>query len=513
VTGTIRAVYQSLLTRRYLLSKVMPLLASAAVMLCTAMVLVVWSVMGGFLVMLLNSGKSMIGDVSITWPTIGFAHYEELIDRLEADPMVAAATPLIESWGLVKFPSEDVKPMQIYGIEPEGYDAVTGFYDRLWWRPLDKPLPRDKEGEDPRLKHPNAMRAYLEDGQRMRERDPETGAERPSAIIGLHAYPGNNRRFPQGFVISRFDFAPEIEITLGVVPLTKGGTLLDQKSIRLPIANEFRTGLYEADSNWLLLPLGTLQRLLKMDRAERVVDTGSLGEVVIDENGQERFVIPEAVAEEPARATTILIKASEGVTADALRDRVEQIYAQFDRDMTKQGRGVPPAGRIPIFTWENKPGLATFIQAVKKETALVLVLFGFISMTAVFLVFAIFWSMISEKTKDIGVLRALGASRSGIAWLFTRYGLAIGVVGATLGVVLACIVVWNINPIHEWMGEALGIQVWDPSIYYFTDIPNKVDPGKAALVFASGVLSSVLGALIPAVRAATMDPVKALRFE
>lgn len=506
-------MYQSLLTRRYLLSKVMPLLASAAVMLCTAMVLVVWSVMGGFLNMLLASGKSMIGDVSITWPVIGIAHYEELIDRLEADPTVDAATPLIETFGLVKFPSEDVKPMTVYGVEPEGYDRVTGFYERLWWRPLDEPLKRDTKREDPRLAHPNAMRAYLEDGERMRERDAETGAERPGAVLGLHAYPGNNRRTRAGFVVSRFDFAPEIEVTLSVLPLSKGGTVLDQKSMRLPVANEFRTGLYEADSNWIVVPLDTLQGLLKMDKAERVGDTASLGEVVIDESGQERFVVPESVAEEPARATTILIKAASGVTADALRDRVEQIYAQFDRDMTKEGKGVPPAGRIPIFTWENKPGLATFIQAVKKETALVLVLFGFISMTAVFLVFAIFWSMISEKTKDIGVLRALGASRAGIAWLFTRYGLAIGFVGATLGVILACVVVWNINPIHEWMGEALGIQVWDPSVYYFTDIPNQVVPWKAAAVFAVGVLSSVLGALIPAVRAATMDPVKALRFE
>ena len=58
-------MYQALLTRRYLFSKVMPLLSAAAVMLCTAMVIIVWSVMGGFLSMLLSSGKAMIGDVSL----------------------------------------------------------------------------------------------------------------------------------------------------------------------------------------------------------------------------------------------------------------------------------------------------------------------------------------------------------------------------------------------------------------------------------------------------------------
>ena len=69
-------MYQSLLTRRYLTSKVMPLLASAAVMLCVAMELITWSVMGGFLNQLIESGRSLIGDVEISRPQTGFAHYD-----------------------------------------------------------------------------------------------------------------------------------------------------------------------------------------------------------------------------------------------------------------------------------------------------------------------------------------------------------------------------------------------------------------------------------------------------
>lgn len=57
------------------------------------------------------------------------------------------------------------------------------------------------------------------------------------------------------------------------------------------------------------------------------------------------------------------------------------------------------------------------------------------------------------------------------------------------------------------------MQVWDPKVYYFTQIPNKVDPVHAAIVLGAGVGFSVLGALVPAVRAARMDPVRALRFE
>ncbi len=142
-----------------------------------------------------------------------------------------------------------------------------------------------------------------------------------------------------------------------------------------------------------------------------------------------------------------------------------------------------------------------------------LVLFMFISLTAVFLVFSIFWSMVSEKTKDIGILRAIGASKAGVAWLFLRYGLSIGVLGSVLGGTIAYLIVLNINPIHEWIGSALGVYVWDPSVYYFTEIPSEVEPMKAVLVLAGGVIFSVLGALVPAVKAANMDPVRALRFE
>ena len=120
---------------------------------------------------------------------------------------------------------------------------------------------------------------------------------------------------------------------------------------------------------------------------------------------------------------------------------------------------------------------------------------------------------ITEKTKDIGILRALGASRSGIAWLWLRYGIAIGVVGSVAGFGLAYLIVTNINPIHEWMGSALGLSIWDPAVYYFTEIPNVVEWRKAAVVLTGGIVFSFIGALVPAVRAASLDPVRALRFE
>jgi lipoprotein-releasing system permease protein len=74
-------------------------------------------------------------------------------------------------------------------------------------------------------------------------------------------------------------------------------------------------------------------------------------------------------------------------------------------------------------------------------------------------------------------------------------------------------VVRNINEIHDWLGSAFGLVIWDPSVYYFSEIPSEVDPMKAVFVAVAGVLTCVIGAAIPSIRAAKMDPVRALRFE
>ena len=520
-------MYQALLTRKYLTSKVMPLLAMAAVMLSVATILITWSVMGGFLKTLLTSGRAMIGDAYIVWPNVGFAHYDDLVERLEAHPDIVAAAPVIETYGMVQLPDDRVELIQIKGVEPASYDRVTGFSGTLWWKPIQTPTRKDKAREDIRLDAGNepVLSRFAEQGARMSRPDPDTGVELPAGLLGIEVT-GLNSRTRAGLYVpmnpSRrtpgggYDFLDQFmprngSVGVTLLSLDSTGKPTDPVSRSMPIANEFQTGIYEVDSGTLIAPLGLIQSMLRMDEARRIdpdAKVDPFAYVIDPETGEPRPAPPVATRIDPARVTTVLIRGRDGLTPVDVAMIAEQIYADFAAAHTGE---VPDEFSIVINTWESRN--RTMIEAVKKETGLVLAIFGVICFTTVFLVLAIFWSMISEKTKDIGILRALGASTPGVAWLWLRYGAAIGVVGATLGLVAGYLIVTNINAIHDWLGETFGFMIWDPQVYYFVEIPREVEFSKAAIVFTVGVLTCVLGALIPALRSARMDPVKALRFE
>ncbi len=506
----------------------MPILAMMAVMLSVATILITWSVMGGFLKTLVNSGRSLIGDVTVSWPNVGFAYYDELVVMLEGDEMIAGATPIIETFGMVQLPDDRIELITIKGIDPATYPSVTNFYDTIWWKPIDEPTAKDKDGVDVRLdpQFTQAMAMFESNAHTLTRWNPESGMNEAAGILGVEVT-GRNIRTVEGiYDVSQFSFRalPDggIERVPGFMPAggTVGMTVLaldstgkpvDPVTRTIPIANEFQSGIYEIDTSTIIVPLSVMQEMLRMDEARRVELVENPFATEVDpETGLIRPKLSKVIGVDPARVTTVLVKAVDGVELAEVRARVYEIYTAF----ADGHRGEVPSAfsmESQVRTWEDLN--ATMINAVKKETGLVLFIFGIVSFTSVFLVLAIFWSMVSEKTKDIGILRALGASTMGVAWLWIRYGTAIGLIGAVLGTAAGYAVVMNINAIHDWVGRVFGLVIWDPRTYYFIEIPSEVEVSKAIIVFVVGVLTCVLGSLIPAFRSARMDPVKALRFE
>src|SRR3954468_8720207 len=113
-------MYKLLLIRKYLLKRRIAWVSLIAVMLCTTMVLVVISVMGGWLRMFRESFHGLSGDISITSRSLtGFAHYQEMIEQIQKLPNVEAAVPVIRTFGLMKINRGSPDAVQVLGYPPD----------------------------------------------------------------------------------------------------------------------------------------------------------------------------------------------------------------------------------------------------------------------------------------------------------------------------------------------------------------------------------------------------------
>ena len=112
------------------------------------------------------------------------------------------------------------------------------------------------------------------------------------------------------------------------------------------------------------------------------------------------------------------------------------------------------------------------------------------------------------------IVKAIGGSSGGVAFIFVIYGAAVGIAGAVLGSILGCLVVWNINEIQDFLIRLNpSWRVWDLSVYSFDRIPSEVNPWDAVIVVVFAILASTLGSLGAAWRAGRMQPVEAIRHE
>jgi lipoprotein-releasing system permease protein len=506
-------VYKLHLILKYLRKRRIAWVALLAVTLCTAMVIVVISVMGGWLRMFRSSFHGLSGDVVIQANSLtGFPYYQEMIREIEKLKEVSAAAPTIQTFGLININNRKTMGVQVMGFPMEKIVQVNDFGHSLW-RQYNEPI---EEAEQKKLgsakigairgemeKKPPSFNLlpdidYRSEFRWNNPRAKQNIVDEVNTWSGLIGGVGvfNIRKDAEGNLTGRDDFLYKIPIKLTVLGVSTTGDFdISGKAERnYWLVDTSRTKVWQYDSNTVYVPFDKLQLDLGMNEQQAEQDGKAI-------------TLPARTSEVHVRIKEPYRNSSDGLVA--MRDKIQGIVDKvIDAKDAETKTHLPrPAAR----TWEQSQ--AKWLGAIEKEMVLMIFLFGMISVVAVFLIFCIFYMIVAEKTRDIGIIKSVGATSSGVAGIFLGYGAVIGIVGAGAGFGIGYLVVHNINEIHKWLGEFLHIVVWDPEVYAFDTIPNTMDPMHVSRIIAAAILASILGAIIPAIRAARMHPIEALRWE
>jgi len=188
----------------------------------------------------------------------------------------------------------------------------------------------------------------------------------------------------------------------------------------------------------------------------------------------------------------------ETIDADRVGDILAPLAAQVGR------RGV-------ITDWRQMN--ASLFEALQVDRVVSFTVLSLIILVAVFNILSSLIMLVRAKTRDIAILRTMGASRNSLLRIFVTVGVAIGSLGIMAGVALGFIFLFFRQQVLSFVQLVTGQNIWDPSVRFLTDLPSKPDPAEIIGICVMAFLFSFLATLYPAFKAASTDPVQVLRYE
>jgi len=530
-------MYKLILCWRYLLTRYIALASIISVMLGVATMIVVNAVMLGFTNEMQVRIHGILSDVTVesTDANKGFPDVRWHTDRIReaAGGMIEEMTPLITIPAMLTFRlGVDGEPISV-PVEVMGIDAVTQSRvseitkylqhqdnrRELSFKLRENGYDTQGAGSDGRGAHRYEMRYagwdYRRNNFAEREKnrlryeeerirlEKQQNAARNSATKSPveSALPDDPFAAAPSTPSQVFDPAKEQHTgaILGIgISLYRRADQVDPETGKRTVVDNL--ALIPGDDIMLTFPTASVPLKLQSD-SFTVVDLyeskmmeydKSLVFIPIEKLQQLRGMFDSATGK--PTITQILIKAKPGADIDVLRDKIQAVF---------------PQELFRVSTWRDKQ--KTLLAAVFNELAMLNVLLFLIFAVAGFGILAIFYMIVVEKQKDIGILKSLGASSGGIMQIFLCYSLLLCIVGSGMGLMTGLLFVKYIKEIAKVLSYILRSDVFSPEIYSFYEIPTVVQPTTVFWIIYGAILIAVASGVLPAIRAARLHPVESLR--
>lgn len=199
---------------------------------------------------------------------------------------------------------------------------------------------------------------------------------------------------------------------------------------------------------------------------------------------------------------------SRGAEVDVLEVLVDSPDSVGDVLRPLQAAGGPT---LHLTDWRKRN--ETFFTVLEVERNVMFIILSLIVLVAALNIISGIMMLVKEKSRDIAILRTMGATKGAIMRIFLITGASIGIVGTIAGLVLGVVFCWNIEGIRQVVQTITGTKLMDPQVYYLTRLPARIDVAETAWIVAMALVLSVLATLYPSWRASRLDPVEALRYE